>query len=86
MTKEVFEAKFGEIVDPADLDRANCTLGGTCGHSQCGLCEHGTPKFLKCEACKADLAKYAEQLAALIQLAENDRVLPRDAPRVVRRP
>jgi len=55
MTKEEFEAKFGKFTDPADLDRANCTLGGTRGHSQCGLCTHGTPKFLKCAPCKADL-------------------------------
>lgn len=66
MTLEEFEAKFGKSTDPADLDRANCTLGGTCGHSQCGLCEHGTPRFLKCEACKADLAKYAAQLEKLL--------------------
>ena len=55
MTLEEFEAKYGKSTDPADLDRVNCTQGGTCGHSQCGLCEHGTPRFLKCEACKADV-------------------------------
>jgi len=66
MTLEEFEAKYGKSTDPADLDRANCTRGGACGHSQCGLCEHGTPRFLKCEACKADLAKYSAQLEKLL--------------------
>lgn len=61
MTLEEFEAKFGKSTDPADLDRANCTRGGACGHSQCGLCEHGTTRFLRCMWCKVDLEKYAEQ-------------------------
>ena len=66
MTLEEFEAKFGKSADPADIDRANCTRGGTRGHSQCGLCEHSTPKFLKCEACKTDLAKYSAQLTRML--------------------
>ena len=66
MTLEELETKFGKSTDPADLDRANCTRGGACGHSQCGLCEHGTPRFLKCEACKADLSKYSAQLEKLL--------------------
>ena len=69
MTKEEFETKFGKTTDPADLDRANCTQGGTCGHSQCGLCEHGTPRFLRCGMCRADLAKYAAQLKQMREAA-----------------
>ena len=51
MNAEEFHERTGSMPENDDLDRVNCEQAGEIGHSQCGVCEHGHPKFLVCFEC-----------------------------------
>jgi hypothetical protein len=47
MTIDEFTELTGGLPERDDLERVNCAVAGTLGHSQCGLCEHcGYPRFM----------------------------------------
>lgn len=52
MTEQEFEKIVGRPPEDDDMDRVNCDRAGKPGHHQCGVCEHGRPKFT-CNECWA---------------------------------
>lgn len=45
ISASLFELMTGRAPLHDDLERANCTQGGTLGHLQCGICEtHSSPR------------------------------------------
>lgn len=53
MTSKEFKKITGFTPELDDMERVNCPDAGTPGHQQCGICEHGYPKFLSCKICAA---------------------------------
>lgn len=53
MTSREFNRITGYAPELDDMERVNCQDAGTTGHQQCGVCEHGYPKFLHCKICAA---------------------------------
>lgn len=42
-----FERLFGRVPEQDDLHRVNCSMAGSVGHMQCGVCvEHDQPRFI----------------------------------------
>ena len=52
MTADQFEAATSYTPEQDDLERVNCDHVGEPGHRDCGLCDHGQPRFL-CRECFA---------------------------------
>lgn len=50
MTEEEFIKIVGKEPYQDDLERVNCPEAGKLGHTCCGICKHGKPKFL-CHEC-----------------------------------
>ena len=47
MTTEEFTDLTGNAPEQDDLERVNCDIVGSLGHSQCGICEQcGYPRFI----------------------------------------
>lgn len=51
-TADKFLEVIGRLPEDDDLERVNCRYAGTAGHYQCGVCEHGKPRFM-CSPCFA---------------------------------
>lgn len=45
MNEQEFEQITGHKPKDDDLERTNCPDEGKFGHWQCGVCEHGRPRF-----------------------------------------
>jgi hypothetical protein len=46
MKEDQFRALFGITPIQDDLERVNCGKAGEIGHSHCGICECGQPRFI----------------------------------------
>ncbi len=55
----------GRPPEQDDLDRANCDVAGTVGHSQCGICPTcGKPRFLCLTVEQCEPNRYHLKVAA----------------------
>lgn len=65
-----FERITGSAPKYDDLERVNCHEAGKAGHTDCGLCVHGKPRFLPCEPCSTVARRRDKAIENILVLSE----------------